>query len=75
MSYYGFHHVIIITVVNSNVNGGLSLGSLLPDGQKEDGFLGKAIPPPGRYNFTRNFTISNDWTNVCLEENDIVSIM
>ena len=69
MSYHGYHHVILHCYSNT----GEDLGSLLLDG-KSSGFLSNAVPPPGLFNFTRNFTINPYWYNT-FEENAIVSIM
>ncbi|XP_065901246.1 ABC transporter A family member 9-like isoform X2 [Dysidea avara] len=51
-------------------NGGSdqNLGNLSRNGSA-DGFLGKALPSPGRYNFTLDFVINPIWNNVCYVDN------
>ena len=65
---------IIMLHVVANSNTGDDLGSLPPDGQSS-GFLSNAVPSPRRYNFTRNFHINPDWSDVCFEDNATVSVM
>ena len=65
---------IRMCIIVANSNTGQNLGSLLPNGESS-GFLSNAVPPPRRYNFTRNFTVNPDWTDVCFPENVTVSIM
>ena len=63
-------YYILVAIGNSNED----LGSLPPDG-RPSGFLGNAVPSPNRYNFTLNFTINPDWTNVCFDDNATVCII
>ena len=63
---------IIMLHVVANSNTAEDLGSLLPDIQFS-GFLSNAVPSPRQYNFTRNFDINPDWSDVCFEDNATVS--